>query len=186
MRFFIALELPQSTKNQLLNIQRFLKKTLPDVNLTDNDKLHLTIAFIGEHPQELMHPLTSLISHSAQNIPPFKVIPSYIDAFPNLHHPRIFWVGVSGEIDKLFILQERIKDGLEKLNLEIDNRRYIPHIAIGKATKVFISQEKEERLENYLQNNNFDEISIDSIKLFESIPSGDFHTHNTLAEVKLI
>lgn len=32
----------------------------------------------------------------------------------------------------------------------------------------------------------FEPIPITSIKLFESVPSGSFHTHNTLAQIPLI
>lgn len=185
MRFFIALEIPQESKEELQSLQEKLKNLIPGIRPTDNQKLHLTIAFIGEQDESLKNNLIDVVSHATSDIKPFSVIPAYIDAFPKLHNPHTFWVGVKGDIDKLFVLQERIKDGLSSLDLEVDTRRYLPHIAIGKITDYKMSKEIEESLEEFMLNHNFSPIQISSIKLFESVPSETFHQHNTLAEIAL-
>lgn len=185
MRFFIALEISEKNRHQLKEVQGYLKLLVPDVRLTENSKLHLTIAFIGEHPENLKFNLIAVMNKSAEELDPFEVTPAYIDAFPRLHEADTFWVGVKGDVDKLFLLQERIKDGLTSLNLEVDNRRYIPHIAIGKVTDLKVNIQLEDKLEGFMLHHSFDPILIESIKLFESIPSQGFHQHNTLAEIKL-
>ncbi len=185
MRFFIALEISEKNRHQLREVQVFLKELVPTIRLTENSKLHLTIAFIGEHPENLKFSLIEVMNKSAQEITPFEVTPAYIDAFPKLHEADTFWVGVKGDVDKLFLLQERIKDGLAALKLEVDNRRYLPHIAIGKVSDLKVDESLENSLEEFMIHHSFDPIRIDSIKLFESIPSQGFHQHNTLAEIKL-
>lgn len=186
MRFFIALEVPLTNRGQFRYIQNKLQELIPEVKLTDNSKLHLTIAFIGEQPEELKTRLIEVLNIAALDIPTFEVSPGYIDAFPTLHQPRTFWVGVKDEVDKLFILEERIKDQLINLKLSVDNRRYVPHVAIGKINRDFkVTPRVEESLQKIIPSHRFDPIIIDSIKLFESIPSQGFHMHNTLAEIKL-
>src|SRR3989344_2645237 len=121
MRYFIALEIPEEAKKQLKEIQEGVKKIIPDSRLTDN---------------------------AARDIPPFILTPGYIDGFPTLHHPHIIWVGVKEDVDKLFLLRERIKDGLEDLQLEVDERRYTPHIAIAKIRGNFsLNQATEDALQ---------------------------------------
>ena len=185
MRFFIALEIPPESRSELQILQGKLKSLIPEIRLTDNQKLHLTIAFIGEQSEDLKRNLVDVITKATTDIKPFMVIPAYIDAFPRLHNPHTFWVGVKGDLDKLFVLEERIKDGLIGLNLEVDNRRYLPHIAIGKVVDYKMTIEIEEDLEEFMLNHNFSPIQISSIKLFESVPSETFHQHNTLAEIAL-
>ncbi|MBI2600580.1 RNA 2',3'-cyclic phosphodiesterase [Candidatus Daviesbacteria bacterium] len=205
MRFFIALEIPDENKQELKLVQEKIKQILPDIRLTDNDKLHLTIAFVGEQPEEIKNDLIKVISNAVAGISNFVVIPAYIDGFPNIHHPHTIWVGVKGEIDKLLLMEERVKDGLKELQLPVDERRYIPHIAVAKADKYFeLTSLKEKLLQNTTSSffsegkqshgfsreagqshGLFDPIEIKSIKLFESIPEGGLHTHNTLAEIKL-
>lgn len=186
MRFFIALEISDNCRESLKTVQHDLQQIVPDIRLTDNDKLHLTIAFIGEQPEVKIDGFTSVIEASVAGISPFPIIPAYIDAFPNLHHPHTFWVGVKGDIDKLFVIRERIKDGIVKLGLDTDDRRYVPHIAIGKVNSQYIlSEHQEAELQEMAVEEDSPSINITSIKLFESIPEEGFHTHNTLAEILL-
>ncbi len=184
MRFFIALDLSETNKKELTFIQSKLKDVVPNVTLTDPLKLHLTIAFIGEQEDSFKDSLAQLLTDAASGIAPFILTPSFIDGFPNLHKAHTFFMGVKGDIEKLFILRERVKDGLIKLNLEADERRFIPHIAIAKI-KDFELKEQEERGLEKIDLLSLSPIPISSIKLYQSIPNHGFHHHNTLAEVKL-
>lgn len=184
MRFFIALEIPPQDRAQLNLIQEQLKQAFPEIRLTEQDKLHLTIAFIGEQDKNLITPISKIIKDAVKTLKPFAITPAYIDGFPHLHNARVIWVGVKGEIDKLYLLRHLIKDGLESLGLPVDERRYTPHIAIAKTSKFFIPKEKEYLLQKVMEK-PLNPITVDSVKLFESIPNHGFHQHNTLAEVKL-
>lgn len=187
MRYFIALEIPEEAKKRLQIVQEGLKKLIPQARLTDNDKLHITIAFIGEQPEDSKLKLTECLEKSAHDTQPFKLTPGFIDAFPNLHHPRIIWVGVKEDVDKLFLLRERIKDNLVDLQLDVDERRYTPHIAIAKIRGNYhLSKEIEQELEKLISSQTFEPIFIDSVKLFESIPEHGFHQHNTLSQIPLV
>ncbi len=185
MRFFIALEIPNENLAQFKDIQTKLHTLIPQLRITDLDKIHLTLAFIGDHPDNLKQDLTKVIQDAAKGVPVFEVTPAYIDGFPNIHHPHVLWVGVKGDIDKILIIRERIKDGLEALQLPVDERRFTPHITIGKLNNSFkITRELEVELEKAMTV-SFNPIQISKVKLFESIPNEGFHKHNTLAEISL-
>lgn len=184
MRFFVALEVPDQNRIQLHNVQQKIKEIVPQARLTDNNKLHLTLAFIGEQPEELKEKLVESISKVANGIPQFEVTPAYIDGFPTIHNPHTLWVGVKGDVDKLIILGERLKDQLKNLNLPVDQRRFIPHIAIAKLVDTRVNDITEVSLEKIMAQ-HFEPIKVTQIKLFESTPDGSFHTHNTLATIKL-
>lgn len=186
MRFFIALEIPSENLAQFQAIQQSLHTLIPQARLTDLDKIHLTLAFLGEQPDQLKDQLTEIIQNSVAQISPFEVTPAYIDGFPNIHKPSVLWVGVKGDIDKILLIRERIKNGLAQLQLVTDERRFIPHITIAKVNNhLNVGVNLEENLER-IMTENLTPIKISSIKLFESIPQDGFHKHNTLAEVKLL
>ena len=186
MRFFIALEIPSENRLQFQAIQAKLHTLIPQLKITPDDKLHLTLAFLGEQPDELKDKLVTIIQKAVQGVPSFEVTPAYIDGFPNIHHPNILWVGVKGDIDKVLLIRERVKDGLANLHLPIDERRFIPHITIAKLkTDIKVDQKLEVELEK-LMAISFGPIKISFIKLFESVANEGFHKHNTLAEVKLL
>lgn len=184
MRYFVALEIPKENLAQFQSIQDSLHTLIPQIRLTDLDKIHLTLAFIGEQDDRLKDQLIKVIKDAAKDISSFEVTPAYIDGFPNLHHPNVLWIGVKGDIDKILLIREGVKDGLEALRLPVDERRFVPHISIAKLSgEINISRELEIKLEKIVQNTT--PIRIDSIKLFESTPEAGFHKHNTLAEIKL-
>ncbi len=85
----------------------------------------------------------------------------------------------------LFRIRERIKDGLVELKLDADVRRFIPHIALGKVSNFNLSASQELQIEK-LEQIRFASIKVASIKLYESIPDNGLHSHNTLAEIKLV
>ena len=186
MRFFIALDLPAESRQEIESVQQQLKQLLPHLRLTDPNKLHLTISFIGEQADDLRPGLIKLISKATDNLPPFEITPAYLDGFPNLHYPHTIWLGVKGEVDKIILLTERVRDELFKLNIEVDERRFVPHIAIAKTNDLQIDTHTEAKLQALMQDKQFMPIKVSSVKLFESIPDHDFHRHNTLAEVELI
>lgn len=199
MRFFIALEIPKENLPQFRVIQDNLHTLIPQAKLTALDKIHLTLAFLGEQNPNLLEKLVKIIKDSVKDVPTFEVTPAYIDGFPNIHHPQVLWVGVKGDIDKILLIRERVKDGLENLHLPFDERRFIPHITIAKFIKPLASlgtvlqkQNKDIKVDQELEVNlekmmafPLDPIKITSIKLFESVPQMGFHKHNTLAEVSL-
>lgn len=184
MRFFIALDLPADSRNQLIAVQQKIKELVPAARLTDPNKLHLTIAFVGEQLDEYKDHLIKIIEDAVQNISTFSVTPSYIDGFPHLHSAHTLWVGINGEIDELYKLRHHIKDGLESLDLPVDERRFVPHIAIAKIKNFHLNPEVEKKFEE-IMSGDFHPIEVSSIKLFESIPDDGFHSHNTLAQIPL-
>ena len=186
MRFFIALEIPSENIPQFQAIQAKLHTILPQARLTDLDKIHLTLAFLGKQPDELKDKLVQIIQKAVEGVSSFEVTPAYIDGFPNIHHPNILWVGVKGDIDKVLLIREYIKDGLASLRLPVDERRFVPHISIAKFSSEFaIDRNLEINLEK-IMTEDLTPITISSIKLFESVPNEGFHKHNTLAEVRLL
>lgn len=185
MRFFIALEITDENRAQLLHIQHEVGKLLPHVKLTNISKFHLTLAFVGDQPDTSKEKLIETMSRAVDQISPFSVIPSFIGGFPHLHNCNVLWVGVNGETDKLIVIQERIQTDLAYLHLPTDNRPFTPHITIAKQSGLRVDRELQDKLQKIMQA-HFDPILVNSIKLFESVPDQGFHTHNTLAEIRLI
>lgn len=184
MRFFIALDIPEESTEQISDIQNKLKQILPEVDLTYPEKFHLTLAFVGEQDTSFKDPLIQILKKASQGVPPFAVTPCCLDGFPHFHSAHVLWLGVKGDTDRLIKIRHHIKDGLTQLGLDTDSRRFIPHIAIAKAKDLKITLDQEKLLEKIIPE-NLEPIFVKSIKLFESIPNEGFHSHNTLAEIKL-
>jgi 2'-5' RNA ligase len=89
MRFFIALEIPSENLLQFQSIQDRLSRLIPQSKITSPDKLHLTLAFIGEQPDEIRDDLIGIIKQAVKDVSAFEVTPAYIDGFPSIHHASV-------------------------------------------------------------------------------------------------
>ena len=98
MRFFIAMEIPSQNIPQFQSIQHSLSKLIPHLKITSLDKIHLTLAFLGEQPDELHEKLIQIIKVVTSGVATFEVTPAYIDGFPNIHHPNVLRICIFRKI----------------------------------------------------------------------------------------
>ena len=64
---------------------------------------------------------------------PFSVGLSGTGAFPNTRGPKVLWVGLSGDMDRLKTLQTAIDEEMHSvLGLDVETRRFNPHLTLGR------------------------------------------------------
>lgn len=183
MRLFIAIDTPISVKNQLTEIQAELKKSDADVKWETADKFHITLKFLGETNDELLPAITQILETAGRKYQKFQI--EYVDVgcFPNWNRPRVIWVGAEETSGTLIKLKRSLDVELEKLGFEIENRKFHPHITLGRVK----SQHNIKNLTFIMESLKFkSEITTcREILLMRSIlkPSGAEYT--TLATVKL-
>lgn len=73
MRLFIALEIPSENILQFQDIQAKLHTLIPQVRITALGKIHLTLTFLGEQPDEFKEKLIQIIRDAVQGISSFEV-----------------------------------------------------------------------------------------------------------------
>jgi 2'-5' RNA ligase len=127
------------------------------------------------------------MEQAAEGMSPFRLVVSGVGAFPNLRQPRVLWVGISGEIEKLLVLQQRIDDGLVPLGFAKEARSFTPHLTLARLREGASSGDKRSFGEMVAKKSpNFDyEMTVDSVNLMRSqlLPGGAVYSR--LAEVKL-
>jgi 2'-5' RNA ligase len=133
VRCFIAVELPEEVKAGLKDIQAQLKSGGSAlVKWVDPYSVHLTLKFLGGVDGAKISPITAAMEEAAQGIAPFSLKVEGLGAFPNLRRVQVVWVGVSGEVDRLAHLQQRLEAGLAQLGFAPENRRFTPHLTLAR------------------------------------------------------
>jgi 2'-5' RNA ligase len=133
IRTFIALELPTSVKSSLAQLQDSLKQyEHTHVKWLHPDSIHLTLKFLGNIDPGIIPVLTDAISEAAGSSAPFYLNLGHLGAFPNMRAPRVVWVGLEGEIENLLTLQESVERSLSTLGFPPENRRFSPHLTLGR------------------------------------------------------
>jgi len=140
-RLFISINCNEETKRQLLSIQEQIKSQSERGNFSRPENLHLTLAFLGETPQEMIESIRSCLSEasavlSAQKPPiaPFSLTFSQTDFFRR-GGKELWWIGADqndSSLAALNNLRHRITSGLSSRKIPFDNKEFKPHITLGR------------------------------------------------------
>ncbi len=188
IRSFIAIELPEEAKRGLAMLRSEMEITEhPFVKWVEHGAIHLTLKFLGNIPFKQVTAVTGVIEEATQGISPFHLEISGLGAFPNLKQPRVLWVGIGGEIDKLSRLQQNIDSVLARLGFAPEGRPFTPHLTLARIRQVASSGERKSFGELVVSTSfeNKYYIAVDAISLMRSqlTPAGAIYT--CLAMVKL-
>ena len=131
MRVFIALEFDDSVKRYLKNVQDVVKTTAVSGNFTQYKNFHLTVKYIGHIYNGEYEELCSCIDEVCSSTSPFSIRIGDIGAF-HKKNTSIMWVGVTDGKDRLKKLFKIVEEEVVNSGFEAENRKYRPHITIGK------------------------------------------------------
>ena len=132
-RLFIALNLPADVKARLDDLLIELAKKNNTVKWCSPESLHLTLHFLG-YLDEIQEGKVKLILQSfSGKFGSFEFKLGKINAFPKLDRPRVIYLEcpqINGKA--VFKLQKLLGEKLSQVNLEIDQRRWQPHLTLGR------------------------------------------------------
>jgi len=133
VRSFIAVELPDELKLGLNQLQAQLKSgSQSPVKWADPNSIHLTLKFLGNISLDKAGDIISAIEKAATGITPFNLEVKGLGVFPNLNRAQVAWVGLSGELEQLSQLQQRLESNLVPLGFPPESRRFTPHLTLAR------------------------------------------------------
>ena len=188
IRSFIAIELPEEVKAGLHRLQTEL--TLPQytfVKCVAPESIHVTLKFLGNISPQKVAEITKVMEQASQGVSPFQLQISDVGAFPNMRQPRVLWVGIKGELDKLAAWQKRIDDGLVPLGFVKETRPFTPHLTLARLRENCSPGDRRDLGELVMKTPvEVDyKVAVNSLSLMRSqlLPGGAIYSR--LAEVKL-
>lgn len=140
VRAFIALELPEHTKREIAGIQDSLRTAAQRqgravagaLKWVAPESIHLTLRFLGPTDEGLLPRLEELLAAAAVDQKAFALMLAGIGAFPNARRPRVLWVGIQGDLERLAALQQRIEEGVVALGFRAEPRGFSPHLTLAR------------------------------------------------------
>ncbi len=132
IRIFLAVELSSNIREKLSSLQQQLKKMLPPINWVRPESIHLTLKFLGYVEPSLVSQLLSVLEPIGKKQTIFSIHVQGLGVFPQVKHPRIFWVGLTGDTEALknFVLE--IEAVLEPLGFPPEEKSYHPHLTLAR------------------------------------------------------
>ena len=170
IRSFIAIELPDELKRELTRLEARLKSgEASGMRWVDPESIHLTLRFLGDIAADRVGEITRAMEEAAQTVPSFRLEVKDLGVFPSLKRVQVAWVGLSGEIDKLVQLQQRIESNLEGLGFAAEERAFTPHLTLGRVRNQ-ASFDERQRLGQLIAGTKFEgsSLTVDTINLMKS------------------
>ena len=132
IRSFIAIDLPEATRHGLAAVQEQLKQSGAGVRWVKPDSIHLTLKFLGNiHPAQV-EDIALAVAQEVRDEPPITLGAAGLGAFPSRRKPRVIWIGMEGEVQRLTRIQARVENALEPLGFVREKRPFQPHLTIGR------------------------------------------------------
>ena len=188
IRSFIAIELPEEVKSGLLQFQAKLKLAGHSfVKWVSPEGIHLTLKFLGNISPQKVSEIIGVMEEASQEFSSFQLKIGESGAFPNLRRPRVLWVGIGGEVDKVVALQQRVDVGLVPLGFSQETRPFTPHLTLARLREGSSPQGQRDFGE-LVTRTPFEvtyEIGVNKLNLMRSqlLPTGA--VYSCLAEVEL-
>ena len=179
-RLFIAIELPDSVKDQLLK----LRADIPGATWVKPHGYHLTLRFLGDGIEEAkLEPIKDALAAVTGNA--FSVQLQGVGRFPPnpKQSARVLWVGVSTP-PVLNQLYQQIERAVTGLGFPPEGRAFNPHITLARLKSV----KPEPKVDQFLQaHRNFKTapISVSEFHLISSVLSAQGATYHTEATFHL-
>lgn len=133
VRTFIAVEFSESLKEQISEIQKSLKVELGKLKWVPKDNFHLTLKFIGDVESRQVPKMAEGLKRTVQGRKPFTVNLAGLGGFPQIHFPKVIWIGVNQGREGLIQLQTAVEDALVVQGFDRETRSYSPHLTLARS-----------------------------------------------------
>jgi 2'-5' RNA ligase len=193
IRSFIAIELPEDVRVALQHLQQELRHCDFTIKWVRPQGIHLTLKFLGDIESDRIEDIAGYLTAAVRGHGGVSMSARAIGVFPHARRPRVLWVGLAGEMQRLSDLQRRIDVALAKVGFKRDKRSFKGHLTLGRFKARVDSRQMGQALEKFadFETRTF---TADRILLFKSqlkptgavysilkqIPlGGGHHEHNT-------
>lgn len=134
MRLFYAVELPPEVRAQAATHIAHVRQAIPNARAAwaQEDKLHITLKFLGEIAEERVAALSTAATRAAQSASPFDLLIENTGSFPPRGAARVLWLGVRDVSGGLAALQRLLEDECADEGFAREPRPFKPHLTIAR------------------------------------------------------
>jgi RNA 2',3'-cyclic 3'-phosphodiesterase len=170
VRLFLAINLDPELRRAIVDAAAPLRQAAPTLAWADDAKLHLTLKFLGEHPDDTVESLSVAADAVAARHSRFSMRIGEVGAFPNFRRARVVWMGVERE-PRLELLHHDVEVACETLGFEVEGRAFRPHLTLARVRGERTEIDELRRLARASKRVDFTaEADVTSIDLMRSAP----------------
>ncbi|CAM5697546.1 RNA 2',3'-cyclic phosphodiesterase OS=Streptomyces alboniger OX=132473 GN=thpR PE=3 SV=1 [Streptomyces alboniger] len=131
VRVFIALAPPDTAKQELARELGPAYDAHPRMRWNRIEDWHITLAFLGEVPLDVVSLLRPPLAELAAARPPLTLALRGGGHFDE----RVLWAGIAGELDALHALATDVRARVEGCGVALPDRLFRPHLTLARARR---------------------------------------------------
>ena len=176
IRSFIAVDIPDSVKSELVSLILSLQKAEADVKWVRKENLHLTLKFLGRISEDQVTHTQQILERISKKQQRFSFHLAGLGGFPTLEHPRVLWAGIDRGVKMLEALAAKIESEIAQIGIKGEDHPFSPHLTLGRVR----SPKNLQKLAALMEQTNFsssEEILLDHVTFYKSIlsPKGSIY-----------
>ncbi|MEO8381160.1 MAG: RNA 2',3'-cyclic phosphodiesterase [Acidobacteriota bacterium] len=129
MRLFLATTFPVEVLRLVNARVDPLKPRLPPASWVRQEAQHLTLAFLGEHPESLLARLEGALAGALTTVPAFEARLRGCGFFPNSRHARVGWIGLEPE-SAFMRAAQAVRDVVTDSGVKLDGADFKAHLTL--------------------------------------------------------
>jgi len=133
IRSFLALDTPEKIREGIGAVQSRLKKIIHgDIRWARPEGIHLTLKFFGNISEDDVVNISAVVEKIAAGSLPLVLTIGGTGAFPDPHRPRVVYLGMNGDVERLIAFQKELERALETIGFPREERPFLPHLTLGR------------------------------------------------------
>ncbi|MFZ0448921.1 MAG: RNA 2',3'-cyclic phosphodiesterase [Desulfatiglandaceae bacterium] len=135
IRSFLAFELPRQMKDIVSGISAGMRAVLPEARWVRVDHIHLTVVFLGQIPESSLEGIADVAKSVCDRYDSFEIALKGAGVFSGLRNPRVLWVGLQGELERMGYCRNALQKRLTPFGIKKENRKFRPHLTLCRFRK---------------------------------------------------
>jgi 2'-5' RNA ligase len=184
VRLFLAINFAPALRREIAAATAPLRECAPELAWTAEDRLHLTLKFLGEQAEDRLDALSAALAKTTAQHRELVMNVGGIGAFPNFRRARVVWMGVSPD-PRLELLHHDIEVAYDALGCELEGRPFRPHLTLARVREP-VPVERMRALWRAAKKVDYDaEFIVRSVDLMRSDLSSSGPAYTTLVSAPL-
>jgi 2'-5' RNA ligase len=184
VRLFIAINLPPDHRRAIYEAAAPLRAAAGGVTWVGEDRLHVTLKFLGEQPEEAVATVDEALREVVAQYRPMTLELGGVGAFPSLRSPRVVYLGITPEA-KLELLHHDVESACASLGYDIDGHAFRPHITLGRVKRELGGRAASSLASAAEAVQYADEVEVRSVDVMSSVLSRSGPAYSVVAALPL-
>jgi len=133
IRAFLAIEPPEDILQAMSRLQEKLKREISGrISWTKPQGQHLTLKFFGDITAEDIKNICAAVENRIVSGSSLNLKIEKMGVFPDARRPQVLWCGVTGDVEKLSVLQKQLDSDFASIGFPREDRPFRAHLTLGR------------------------------------------------------